>query len=161
MFSSLRHTYGLLANLALAVLKCHHFQLTAPHFSPKAGKAKGNLCLMPHRLVPKGGTHAPEIHLPTSPMDIKVLRRAYRLCILKNLLIAEFNIEISSVSLNEAKEKQKKFPLNFNWTPLNKIWNYCIKKIQNALACLAEQGSARTDLKHIRDYLLKQLERKD
>lgn len=130
MFSSSRHTYGLLANLALAVVR-HHFQLPAPCFSPKVGKAEGNLCLRLSCLVRKGGKHermaAPSVH-------IKVLTHAYRLCIIKHQSFTQFNIVISSVSLKEAKEKQ------MNFFPKCNYWKllYQKKYKMHRTACLGK-----------------------
>lgn len=141
MFSSSRHTYGLLANLALAVLKRHHFQLPAPCFSPKAGKAEGNPCLRLSCLVRKGGKHE---RMAAPSLFIKVLTRAYRLCIIKHQSFREFNTVISSVSLKEAKEKQ------MNFFPKRNYWKLLYqKKNQNASDCLSGQGSTRRALKQI------------
>lgn len=134
MSSSIRHTYVLLTNLALAVLKCHHLQLPAPCFSPKAGKAVGNPCLKLSFLVCKGGKHTQE-DIPVC--NLSVYKGTYtRLQTLhyKHQSFKDFNTEISSVSSNEAKEKQKKF------SPKAAIGDYYIKKKYKMhwIACLSK-----------------------
>lgn len=117
--------------------------MSAPCLSPKAATAEGNPYLKLSCSVRKGGKRLQEDIPVCTSVYVKVLTHAYRFCIIEHQSFREFNTEISSVSLNEAKEKQKKF------FPKATTGNYYIKKLQNALDHLPEQGSTRTDLKQI------------
>lgn len=93
--------FSFLANLALAVLKCHYFQLPAPSFSLIAGREEGNLCLMLSCLAHKGGQ---KTYLAASSVYTKVTTHACRLCIRKHFL-GNFHTEISTVSLDKTQKK--------------------------------------------------------
>lgn len=68
------------------------------------------------------------IHLSAPSVYVKVLTHAYRLCIIKHQSFREFNIVVSSVSLNEAEEKQIIFFPKCNyWKSLHRKNINCIR----------------------------------
>lgn len=124
------------------------FKMSPPHVSArKLEHQKGIHAQHRDAQCAKEGNTDPRIHLSAPPVHSKVLlTQPCRLCIVQHQLFGECNAEIPSVSLSKAKEKQITFFPQMQLLEITRL-----KKVQNALDSLPEQGSTRTDLKQIRE----------